>query len=139
MRSQEQEQRLQDIRATAEESLALVLPEPVMAAGRFDVSGEQWSPRSGGVSSQRSMMPRWAHWRRTEVDGHCVSELQEVWRHVSQRDLLIRYKGLALALRRLSYQAQRERPDDELLDIMIAAEAIYLTELGNQGHGKVMN
>src|ERR1039457_2098954 len=58
LRFQELEQRLQDIRATIEESLALVLPEPVMTAGRFGVSGEQWSPQSGGVSFQQSTMAR---------------------------------------------------------------------------------
>jgi len=77
-------------------------------------------------------MPQWKRWRRLEVDDQHVSELQGVWKHVSQRGLIARNKGLALALRRLSYQAQRERPDDELLDIMIAAEALYLTELGNE-------
>ena len=45
--------------------------------------------------------------------------------------LLQRHKGIALALRRLSYQAQREQPEDELLDTMIAAEALYLMELGD--------
>jgi Apea-like HEPN len=132
VRFQELEQRFQDIRATIDESLALVLPEPVMTAGRFGTSGEQWSPVSGGVTFQQAMMPRYAHSRRIEVGGQRISELQQVWKQVSQRGLLGRHKGLALALRRLSYQAQRERPEDELLDIMIAAEALYLTELGNE-------
>jgi hypothetical protein len=61
------------------------------------------------------------------VNGH-----KEVWKLVSKRGLLAGHKGLALALRRLSYQAQRERPDDELLDIMIAAEALYFTERGKE-------
>ena len=131
-RFQELEQRLQDIRATIEESLALVLPEPVMTAGRFGISGNQWSPTSGGTSFQPVMMPRYAHSRRIEVDGQQVAKLQEVWKQVSQRDLLTSHKGLALALRRLSYQAQRERPEDELLDLMIAAEALYLVGLGKE-------
>jgi len=131
-RFQELEQRLQDIRATIEESLALVMPEPVMTAGRFGVSGDQWSPMSGGTSFQPAMMPRYAHSRRIEVDGQRVAKLQEAWKQVSRRDLLKRNKGLALALRRLSYQAQRERPEDELLDLMIAAEALYLVGLGKE-------
>jgi hypothetical protein len=64
-------------------------------------------------------------------DGQ-AAELLEVWQQLRQPGLLQRRKGLALALRRLSYQAQRERPEDELLDMMIAAEALYLTELGNE-------
>jgi hypothetical protein len=129
---QELEQRRQEIGATIEESLGLVLPEPVMPAGRFDISGEQWNPHSGGVGFRESMMPRHARWRRIEVDAERASALVEVWQQVSQRGLLTRHKGLALALRRLSYQAQRERSDDELLDIMIAAEALYLTQLGKE-------
>jgi hypothetical protein len=35
-----------------------------------------------------------------------------------------------LALRRLSYQAQRDRPENAFLDMMIAAEALYLSGLG---------
>jgi hypothetical protein len=77
-------------------------------------------------------MPRSARWRRVEVDAKRVSELQDAWKQVSQRGLLTRHNDLALALRRLSYQAQRERPEDELLDIMIAAEALYLAELGRE-------
>jgi hypothetical protein len=131
---QELEQRLQDIRATIEESLALVLPEPMMTAGRFAISGEQWNPLSGGVSFQQATMPRSARARRVQLDTQFVTDLQEVWRQMSRRSLLERHKGLALALRRLSYQAQRERPEDELLDTMIAAEALYLTGLGSESY-----
>jgi hypothetical protein len=129
---QELQQRLQDIRATIEESLVLVLPAAIMTAGQFGIAGEQWSPNSGGVQYHQATMPRSAHWRRIELDAKDVSELQEVWKQVSQKDLLARQKGIPLALRRLSYQAQRERPEDELLDIMIAAEALYLAELGGE-------
>jgi hypothetical protein len=129
---QELHQRLQDIKAAIEETLTLVLPAPVMPAGQLGTSGEQWSPLSGGITFQPSMMPRHAHWRRIEVDAEHASALRSVWSLVTQRSLLCRHKGLALALRRLSYQAQRERPEDELLDIMIAAEALYLTQLGKE-------
>ena len=127
-RFQELEQRLQEIGAVIEESLTLVLPEPVMSAGRLDIAGEQWRLRSGGGAFRPSMMPLHARWRRIEMDDQGRSELKEVWKLVSKRGLLAGHKGLALALRRLSYQAQRERPDDEMLDIMIAAEALYFTE-----------
>jgi hypothetical protein len=60
-----------------------------------------------------------------------VAEIVLVWKAIRRPGLLQRQKGLALALRRLSYQAQREQPEDELLDTMIAAEALYLIGLGN--------
>jgi Apea-like HEPN len=133
-RFQELDKRLQGIQAAIAESLALILPEPVMAAGRFAISNERWSPTSSGVAFQRATMPLGSRMRRVAVDPQFTSDLQQVWQHVSRRDLLERHKGLALALRRLSYQAQRERSDDELLDIMIAAEALYLIGLGNESY-----
>jgi hypothetical protein len=72
--------------------------------------------------------------RRVEVDVQLALDLEELWHHLSRRNLVQRHKGLALALRRLSYQAQRERPEDELLDTMIAAEGLYLTGLGNESY-----
>jgi hypothetical protein len=129
---QEMEKRLQDIRGMIEESLALILPEPLMTAGRLVIPGEQWNPTSGGVSFQRATMPRDACTRRVKIDAQHVSDLQEIGRHISKRELIKHHKGLALAMRRLSYQAQRERPEDELLDTTIAAEVLYLAEIGNE-------
>ena len=39
-----------------------------------------------------------------------------------------RPRGLSIALRRLGYHSQRERPEDEVLDLMIAAEAFFLAD-----------
>lgn len=41
-------------------------------------------------------------------------------------------RAQALALRRLAFATQRDRPEDRLLDIFIAAEAFYLTDVGNE-------
>jgi hypothetical protein len=60
-----------------------------------------------------------------------AAELARVWTWVRQPGLLQQHRGLALALRRLSHQGQRERPEDELLDTMIAAEALYMTDMGD--------
>jgi hypothetical protein len=40
--------------------------------------------------------------------------------------------ALALTFRRLEYMFDRPRPEDRLLDLMIAAETLYLAELGNE-------
>ena len=34
---------------------------------------------------------------------------------------------IALALRRFGYAADRSRPDDEIVDLLIAAESLFLT------------
>jgi hypothetical protein len=124
--------RFDDIRSVIEESLALILPEPMMTAGSFMVSGGEWNPTGEWMSYNHVSIPTAARRRRIELCSSLESNLQQIWGHLSRRDLVQRHKGLALALRRLSYQAQRERPEDELLDTMIAAEALYLTELGNE-------
>jgi hypothetical protein len=129
----ELEKRLGEIRSTIEEALVLILPEPVMATGRFVISDAQWNPTAeGGVQYQQATVPRSLRMRNVEMDAQSTSELQELWCHLSRRDILQRHRGLSLAMRRLSYQAQRERPEDELLDTMIAAEALYLTDIGNE-------
>jgi hypothetical protein len=127
------EQRLNDIRSTIEEALALVLTEPMMPTGRFVLSDEEWNPDSdGAIWYQPATVPHALRLRYKEMDSGLTSDLQEIWHHLSKREIIKRCKGLPLAMRRLSFQAQRERPEDELLDTMIAAEALYLTELGNE-------
>jgi Apea-like HEPN len=134
-RTQKLENRFNDIRSTIEEALALILPEPKMTTGRFVVTDAQWNPTAdGGVAYQQVTVPRSMRMRRVEMDAKLTLGLQELWHHLSRRDLVQRHKGLALALRRLSYQAQRERPEDELLDTIIAAEGLYLTGLGNESY-----
>lgn len=129
---QQIENRLQGIKSALEQSLALVLPDVVGVAGRFGIVTKPGSPLSGGVVVQPFTVP---HIRRLHgvhmSDGH-AAELLEIWRSLHQLNLLQGHKGVALALRRLGYQAQRERPEDELLDVMIAAEALYLTGVGNE-------
>jgi hypothetical protein len=118
------------IEAALKESLSIVLPNAVGVAGRFGMVNQPGSMIGGGAPHQEAMLPQ--GWRRTLMDADQAAELVQVWTWVWQPQLLQRQKGLALALRRLSYHAQRERPEDELLDTMIAAEALYLTGLGNE-------
>jgi hypothetical protein len=126
------ENELRLIESAIKESLSIVLPDAVSVAGRFVIESQPGSPLSGGVGFQQSTLPQGLRLRRVHMNADEASELVRVWAWVRQPSLLQRYKGLALALRRLSYQAQREQPEDELLDTMIAAEALYLTELGNE-------
>ena len=129
---QEIEDKLRHLESTLKESLAVVLPDAIGVAGRFGIVSEPESPLSGGVAFQQATLPQGPRLRRVHMNDSQAAELLEVWQLIRQPGLLQRYKGLALALRRLSYQAQREQPEDELLDTMIAAEALYLTDLGNE-------
>src|SRR5262249_20185017 len=53
--------------------------------------------------------------------------LQALWKAMSSRDAM-RSRGLQMALRRLSYGRDRTRPEDQLVDLMIAAEALFLSD-----------
>ena len=129
---QEIEDRLRDIESALKEALAVVLPDAIGIAGRFGIVSEPESPLSGGIAFQQATLAQGLRLRRAGMSASQAAELLEVWQFLRQPGLLQRYKGLALALRRLSYQARREQPEDELLDTMIAAEALYLTDVGNE-------
>jgi hypothetical protein len=64
------------------------------------------------------------------LDASKCSELQQLWR-IAHNESFPANKALALAARRLSFAAQRERVEDKLIDILIAAEAFYLTDAGD--------
>jgi len=127
---QEIEGELQQIESALKESLSIVLPDAVGVAGRFGIESQPGSPLAGGVTFLQATLAQGPRLRRAHMNSDQAAELVHVWTLVRQPGLQ-RYKGLALALRRLSYQAQREQPEDELLDTMIAAEALYLTEMGD--------
>jgi hypothetical protein len=58
------------------------------------------------------------------------AELQQLWR-IAHDESFPTNRALALAIRRLTFAAQRERVEDRLIDILIAAEAFYLTDVAD--------
>jgi Apea-like HEPN len=64
------------------------------------------------------------------LDEAKCTELQQLWR-IAHNESFPANKALALAIRRLGFAAQRERVEDRLIDVMIAAEAFYLTDSGD--------
>lgn len=128
---QDVEDKLQQIESDLKESLAIALPEAVGIAGRFGIVSQPEIPLAGGVVFQQATLPQGPRLRRAHMNDFQASDLVRVWKLIHRLRLPKRHKGLLLALHRLSYQAQREQPEDELLDMMIAAEALYLTELGD--------
>jgi hypothetical protein len=65
--------------------------------------------------------------RVTEEDA---IELKRLWTLIHNESFPTN-KALALAVRRLGFAAQRERVEDRLIDVLIAAEAFYLTDSGD--------
>lgn len=126
------ENSLRKLRQCFEEALALTLAEPKLVAGRFIVAGGDWTPFGHSVAFDLAAVNRRVWTPPVALDAQQTHDLGAVWKLLRRLGPEPRHQGLALALRRLSYQAQRERPEDELLDLMIAAEALYLSSVGNE-------
>src|SRR5262249_7783551 len=61
-----------------------------------------------------------------------VAEFQAFWTSVER----VRVGGgLGNAVRRFSYASERERPDDSLVDYMIAAESLFLSDANQPDRG----
>jgi hypothetical protein len=123
------EARLNGIRETMEQVLALLFADPVAISGRASLHAE-WAPLFGSVMFQEVPLTPVQRSRRMQLDQQASAELVDAWRLLRQPGLLQKQKALALALRRLGYQAHRQRVEDEMVDIMVAAEALYLSDLG---------
>jgi Apea-like HEPN len=128
------EARLNELRDTLEQGLALLFANPVAISGRASVQTE-WRFLSGAVRFQQVPLSQAQRFRRMHLDEQAITELAQTWRQLRQPDLVRKHKALALALRRLGYQAHRERVEDELVDILIAAEALYLSDVGYEELG----
>jgi hypothetical protein len=63
------------------------------------------------------------------LDRDSCLMLQRLW-VISHDESFVQNKGLALAVRRLASGVSRVHPEDRLLDVFIAAEAFYLSEVG---------
>ena len=70
-------------------------------------------------------------WKSVELDSRKSKELIRVWTILNSRGESLG-AALNLAMQRLTYQAERERVEDELLDAFIAAEALYLAGLDDK-------
>jgi hypothetical protein len=120
------EERANDIQDTLEQVLALLFANPVAIAGRVSFAVER-TLLAGSVTYQPVPLPPAQLFRQLHLDTKARAEVVRTWRQLRRPGL---HKALGLALRRLSYQAHRQRVEDELVDILIAAEALYLSDVG---------
>ena len=61
-----------------------------------------------------------------------AERLKVYWSRLRADGFHDRNRGLSLALRRFAGHRLRKELDDQVLDLMIAAEALYLSDLGNE-------
>lgn len=65
-----------------------------------------------------------------------VQPLKELWDDVQKAEG--KKKFLAAAIRRFGYAGERQRPEDKLVDLMIAAESFFLSDAGDPaGRGEL--
>jgi len=76
----------------------------------------------GWIPVSTSLRVRFA---RFEVSAEMIPKLQEIWKALSAEGVQ-RHKTLPIALRRFMYAGDRDRADDQLIDLMIALEALFL-------------
>jgi hypothetical protein len=63
-----------------------------------------------------------------------TAEFQAFWK---KAEAVTSHGPLANAVRRFSYANERERPDDALVDYMIAAESLFLSDVNQQDRGEM--
>jgi hypothetical protein len=127
---EQREQRLTEIQETLEQTLALIFADPVAIAGRM---GLQVDPLLGrGVTYRPLALTQSQRFRQLELGASTAAELIKAWGQLRRSG---QHKAIGLASRRLSYQAGRERIEDELVDILVAAEALYLSDVGHEELG----
>jgi Apea-like HEPN len=108
--------------------LGLLTREPVFVTGALTrQTGHSFIfPRSGDAEFY-GIWPTPRQFQGVNLDAGKCSDLQRLW-SISKSTASTQLKAFGLALRRLGYGLQRNRTEDRLLDIYIAAEAFYLAE-----------
>lgn len=70
-----------------------------------------------------------------QLDKDFNKTLQKLWKSFQQQ-AISKHKFIALAAKRFSYAHERHDWEDRIIDLLIAAEAIFLSQTGNQGELK---
>lgn len=108
----------------------------LIGVGRFAVLGEIRDhtsyPSGTRTGSWSPIESRFLRGSPLDIGAAEAALLTRVWSCLGATAFRKRNLGLNLALRRFAQHGLRWQPDDQILDLMIAAEAIYLSNLGNE-------
>ena len=105
---------------------ATELPPPF---GGYQWGGERWQQPVAG----RSPMPALQGY---VIGPRDVDELLELWRHMHTPGFLTSAQ-LRLATRRFAYKGDRSRVDDQLVDLIVAAESLFLGDGDDESRGEL--
>ena len=111
----------------------------VFKAGRVGTSGSFEYTRSldASVSPVTWTLGPFFGWHAGEPYVLTDEELPRFHEFWSALDKVHARPVISGALRRFTFAANRSLPDDEIVDLMIAAEALFLTEMGKQDRGEL--
>lgn len=112
---------INQIEETFEQTTALLPWDFPISTGRVQLAA-QWTPSGQGYSfapNLRSLLS----WADHDLREHEAAELHSVWTQLRSPHLP---KELRLAARRFGFRRERHRPEDRLVDILVAAESLYV-------------
>jgi len=139
--SEELQAQFLDNQRMMEESIAdLVVSLRLLKPGLVGLSGRVTGTFSSYLGSGYNMSPGRAPWPfhmpTYSFDPSDVDNLLELWlrlHSVGARNT----KHLILAARRFSYKGDRTRVDDQLVDLIVAAEALFLGDADEDARGEL--
>jgi hypothetical protein len=106
-------------------ALRLFKPGRVAAPG-FLTFSEQW-PLDGGTNAN-GLEISLAYRNQYELTEHEAADFCAFWTDLKKTQ---NKQFIASAVRRFGYAGERRRPDDRLVDLMIAAESLFLSDAGD--------
>ena len=115
-----------------ERAMAVLRALRVFKEGRVTIPGfvhfsTSW-PVAGGASFTFANQGPMPWFNKYELSRQDCRALIDFWR---QFEVVTQKGALANAVRRFSYASERGRPDDQLIDLMIAAESLFLSDAGS--------
>lgn len=111
--------------------MSLLTGDRIGLAGTM-TTADSWLPLGSGVHftsspTPSSIPPKWP------VDCSEAERLKDIWSRLKRPE----NKAILLPIRRLSFASQRKLDQDRMLDLFIAAESFYLTEIGSKDKGEL--
>jgi hypothetical protein len=114
--------------------LRLLKPGQVDLGGTVTVLpshvGMSWHGPTG-----RTFLPRHFHTSYL-LGGDEVDALVRLWKQLHARGVRMT-RHVTLAARRFAYKGERSRVDDQLVDLIVAAEALFLADSDEEGRGEL--
>jgi hypothetical protein len=112
---------INSIEETFEQTISLSSSDFPVATGRVQLAA-QWMVGGEGIGYTPNFRSP-PSWGRYEMVEEQAAEVRKIWTQLRSSHLP---KPLKVAARRFSYRRERHRPEDRLVDVLVAAESLYI-------------